>query len=1256
MALFQHKVRQFLGRGKQATDATTERSTIVSTSFTTEIARPVKPRRRLRSDSSSWSLNSDEEGNKKNVERLLLELLGRESPSEKALERLLQSRGHEIHLTEAIVQAAKACKYPAHTDPPLECCYCRERRELMQRLLRHTCQQHQTALATGAQGLPRGVQRALLTASKIFGTAVTAEEVLYFWGHVAILEGTLLDVIRESSAAHDVLEVLLGKRQPVCVSSVLRTDAAIRITEAWLVAAVANKECGTELLSLLLDDLPVHSGNRNYVFMTADILETAAGNETQARTIFELLSRKRRTELQITPGVLKAAAYNEKWMTDTTTIDLLLAAHLSQGRRVRITSDVVPLLDKPKPGPDSMARILHYIMEQSPAAVFFTISALDALAGLWDQAAVGILEHILSTAALSKQFVIPPSMVEAAAANPRAGAQIMELLLRERGHEVEITERVILTAMRNEDEHLRLLELLFRERADGILITERIIEAAARPRNKWDTADNTALKILLNHVKPDGFRVTTRMAEGAAVFHGQETLEMLLQATRRHDIRITDTMITKASTECLGILFENSQGAYTGKGDVSSSIDVSDADPDHISLLLSKLGESEAVQEAVLAATVESKPHHEQLLALVLAQPWTAVNLTKRVFSKIDSNEDKERCGRLIKQLLQKYGDDVRFGQGVAEDVIRQCSLDIVRLMLQIQGPGRVPLTPGMVAAVGDPAWLTDRWWEDQKQTMDVLIQERKAEFQLTEMVVEATMARSPGFLRTLLTRLLEPRARIPCLERVVLFAAGEPQHLLWDWLLNDSGQEVQITESVLERLAGNGDSGDSMLQDLFGRHDRDIHITERVLEAAAKNRKQGLAILEWLLLEHGDEICITERIMAAAATNRGKEATKILKLLLKERPHEADLTERVLEAAASNANAGDKMIDYLLREYGDDLDISDSVLAAGAGNKTRGDEIVGKLLGKLDQPILVTESVLIAAIRNRQIRHGYLEIMEKFQDIPGVQFQITSKVLEAVADTWDITGILKDYEHPVWLTENVLKTYAKQPYSDGIQSMIRYFVRSWPSRIELTEDVLALMAEHWPEHIPDLLQQKTNDIRVTPKILEARARGTRDPWTRYGSVIAYLLQATGTKVPTSMIARLGEVAAANENPEFATDILAVLLDQLEPDETFPITEGMMRAAVGNTKAGAQITDFLLRHQGSGGLSRDNKHRVSERTMEIAAANERCGEALVDMLLQHGGDRFQPTECIAQVAAGNAACGDAICELFRIRTGSGYFM
>lgn len=111
-----------------------------------------------------------------------------------------------------------------------------------------------------------------------------------------------------------------------------------------------------------------------------------------------------------------------------------------------------------------MSKTMKKIISRSDP-INFTMSALSAFATLED---TRMLEYILSEVKPVNRFQIPPSMVETAAVNPRAGLKVVEVLLSKRDKEVQITEKVFLAAVRNSRSGLDIAQFLFHERSGKV--------------------------------------------------------------------------------------------------------------------------------------------------------------------------------------------------------------------------------------------------------------------------------------------------------------------------------------------------------------------------------------------------------------------------------------------------------------------------------------------------------------------------------------------------------------------------------------------------------------------------------------------------------------------------------------------------------------------------------------------------------------------------------------------------------------------
>jgi hypothetical protein len=150
---------------------------------------------------------------------------------------------------------------------------------------------------------------------------------------------------------------------------------------------------------------------------------------------------------------------------------------------------------------------------------------------------------------------------------------------------------------------------------------------------------------------------------------------------------------------------------------------------------------------------------------------------------------------------------------------------------------------------------------------------------------------------------------------------ANEPLPFFWvaRWglkevaylLLEDS--KIQITNDVLKKAAANNKP--AVIELLLDRKGDEINVTDSVVQEAAANEESGVAIMELLIERGGKEIKITDEVMQKAARN-GKSGLAIIKSLvavLDRGGNEVTITGKVMESAAANLWSGLKIIQYLL-------------------------------------------------------------------------------------------------------------------------------------------------------------------------------------------------------------------------------------------------------------------------------------------------------------------------------------------------------
>ena len=133
--------------------------------------------------------------------------------------------------------------------------------------------------------------------------------------------------------------------------------------------------------------------------------------------------------------------------------------------------------------------------------------------------------------------------------------------------------------------------------------------------------------------------------------------------------------------------------------------------------------------------------------------------------------------------------------------------------------------------------------------------------------------------------------------------------------LKHERSMEFTITDAIVQRIAAWHRC--DLMTLLFDRRGDDVHITEEVIQAAAENSESGKEIMALLLDRRGDDVHITEEVVQAAAENywSGKE---IMALLLNRRGHDVHITEEVTKTIAEKFNQ--EVMTLLLDRRGDNV------------------------------------------------------------------------------------------------------------------------------------------------------------------------------------------------------------------------------------------------------------------------------------------------------------------------------------------------
>nr|XP_036589824.1 ankyrin repeat domain-containing protein 28 [Colletotrichum truncatum]KAF6801829.1 ankyrin repeat domain-containing protein 28 [Colletotrichum truncatum] len=385
-------------------------------------------------------------------------------------------------------------------------------------------------------------------------------------------------------------------------------------------------------------------------------------------------------------------------------------------------------------------------------------------------------------------------------------------------------------------------------------------------------------------------------------------------------------------------------------------------------------------------------------------------------------------------------------------------------------------------------------------------------------------------------------------------------------WLLSEGGEQVKITQDIVEAAARDTEFGEELMKLLLEERGDEITITEEVVKAAVGNQAYGESIFR-LLLEKRGEIAITEEVVKAAVGNQAY-GEPIFRLLLEKRG-EIAITEEVVKAAIGNQAYGEPIFRLLLEERGDKIAITEEVVKAAVGNQAYGEPIFRLLLRERGDEIAITEEVVKAAVGNQAYGESIFRLLLEER---GDEITITEEVVKAAV--------------------------GNQAYGESI---FRLLLEERGDEITITEEVVkaAVGNQGYGESILRLLLEERGDkIAITEEVVKAAVGNQVDG----KSILRLLLEERGDKIAITEEV----VKAAVGNQAYGESIFRLLLE--ERGDEITITEEVVKAAVGNQVDGKSILRLLLEERGV-------EVTITGDVIEAAAMNSMSGKRIMESLL-----------------------------------------
>ncbi|KAH7124484.1 HET domain protein [Dactylonectria macrodidyma] len=317
-----------------------------------------------------------------------------------------------------------------------------------------------------------------------------------------------------------ILADLLGRRGDYVE---VREDGMVRIAESF----------DEQVMTILLDRM------QDEVQITEGVVKAAAGNEGKGNKVMRLLLDRRGDQIIVTEKVVKAAADN--YGNGKEVMRLLLDR---RGDQITVTEEMVRTIARRFDG-----QVMTLLLDRQGDRITITEGVVKAAAGNsksgkevmimlldWPGDKINVTEEMIVRTITGRfdgqvmallldrwgdQITITEEVVKAAAGNYGNAKEVTTLLLDRWGDQITITEEVVKAAAGNSNSGKELMTLLLDRRGDQITVTEEVVRTIA------GRFDGQVMKLLLDR-QGDQITVTEEVVRTIARrFDGQVMTRLL---------------------------------------------------------------------------------------------------------------------------------------------------------------------------------------------------------------------------------------------------------------------------------------------------------------------------------------------------------------------------------------------------------------------------------------------------------------------------------------------------------------------------------------------------------------------------------------------------------------------------------------------------------------------------------------------------------------------------------------------------------
>ncbi|KAJ6109516.1 NACHT domain-containing protein [Penicillium sp. IBT 16267x] len=516
-----------------------------------------------------------------------------------------------------------------------------------------------------------------------------------------------------------------------------------------------------------------------------------------------------------------------------------------------------------------------------------------------------------------------------------------------------------------------------------------------------------------------------------------------------------------------------------------------------------------------------------------------------------------------------------------------------------LERPGLFPVTEEVVNAV----IKNER---SGPEALGILMEYKGAEVSITEEMVK-TAAENWGCGRRLMNMLLDRHGTIPITEEVLIAAVENelcgkevistlidrcsPHMTITEalvesaannkrnrdvisFLLGRAGAEPEITEGGMMKIIRRFDKG--IILTLLGRSMFKLPITHRVMLDMA--RMSPKSVIMFLYSRHGIALEITKKIEREILRRFDEE---FLNILLNQLKADASITEAILKAVVGNDTG-----DVLLTQQRQGSQITPEILNLACRNWRSGEEILRALLRYQKTGILLSKDLVIAAAENSRSGSRLMIALISHQ---RVDMRLEEEVVTEIVQRLDneVIEVLFKRQPDIELTEAILVAAACNVKYEG--NLIEFLLKAQDSKPPITEAVIRAAINNRKQGVKLLawLLQQTISPTASGVIGDIVSHNgcPSDVMTLLLSqpihkvvlcdIIEEILERRDdnfiTHSPEVPIAEtIAKAAAANKERWYKG--LSMLLEE----DTVPITEDAVEAAMRNTGAGFETNEALV--------------------------------------------------------------------------------